>query len=82
MTKKTFYVVQPFEAGKRGKVKAGTPMEVRNASDAERVAKRMSLVKLGAIAFSTEVETESGDAEPPVMIATFGAVPEGVLDPA
>ena len=81
MTKKTFYVVQPFEAGKRGRVTAGVPMEVRSAADAERVARRMSLVKLGAIAFSTDVEPESGDADPPVLIASFGAVPDGVLEP-
>lgn len=81
MTKRTFYVVQPFEAGKRGRVKAGVPMEVRSAADAERVARRMSLVKLGAIAFSTDVEPESGDADPPVLIASFGAVPDGVLEP-
>jgi len=82
MAKKTMFVVQPFEAGRRGMVVPGIPMEVRDAEDAERVARRMSLVKLGAIAFSTKVETESGDAEPPVLIASFGAVPEGVLEPA
>lgn len=82
MAKKTFYVVQPFFAGKRGALKAGLPMEVRNAADAERIALRMSLVKLGAIAFSTDVEPESGDAEPPVLIASFGQVPDGILEPA
>ncbi|MFD2030791.1 hypothetical protein ACFSKM_11865 [Ancylobacter dichloromethanicus] len=46
------------------------------------IAERMSLVKLGAIAFSTDVEPESGDADPPVLIATFGQVPDGVLEPA
>jgi hypothetical protein len=80
MTKKTFYVVQPFETGKRGRIKAGIPMEARSAEDADRKAKRFSLVKAGAIAFSTEVETESGDAEPPVLIASYGEVPEGVLE--
>jgi len=79
MTKETFYVVQPFEAGKRGKMKAGVPMEVRSAADADRVAKRMSMDKLGAIAFSADVEPESGDAEPPVLIATYGEVPDGAL---
>ena len=82
MTKKTFYVVQPFEAGRRGAIKAGIPMEVRSAADAERVARRISLVKLGAIAFSTDVEPESGDADPPVLIASFGQVPEAVLEPS
>lgn len=80
MTKKTFYVVQPFEVVKGKKLKAGSPMEVRSAADADRVAKRMSMVKSGAIAFSTEVEPESGDAEPPVLIASYGEVPEGVLE--
>ncbi|MCB4771448.1 hypothetical protein LGR54_22820 [Ancylobacter sp. Lp-2] len=82
MPKKTFYVVQPFEAGKRGAIKAGIPMEVRSAADAERVARRMSMVKLGAIAFSTDVEPESGDADPPVLIATFGQVPDSVMEPS
>ncbi|TCK28154.1 hypothetical protein EV667_2151 [Ancylobacter aquaticus] len=82
MTKKTFYVVQPFVAGKRGAIKAGIPMEVRNAADAERIAQRMSLVQIGAIAFSADVEPESGDADPPVLIARFGQVPDGVLDPS
>ncbi|MCS0496325.1 hypothetical protein NVS89_14565 [Ancylobacter sp. MQZ15Z-1] len=80
MTKKTYFVVQPFEAGKRGAIKAGIPMEVRSAEDAERVAKRLSLVKAGAIAFATDVEQESGEADPPVLIASFGEVPEAVLE--
>lgn len=81
MAKKTFYVVQPFEAGKRGALKAGIPMEVRSAADAERVAARISLTKPGAIAFSTDVEPESGDADPPILIASFGQVPDGILEP-
>ncbi|MDR6953821.1 hypothetical protein J2X65_003184 [Ancylobacter sp. 3268] len=79
MSKKTFYVVQPFETGKRGAIKAGIPMEVRSAEDAERVARRLSLVKLGAVAFSREVDHESDDADEPILIASFGKVPEGML---
>ncbi len=51
MTKKTFYVVQPFEAGKRGRIRAGIPMEARSAEDADRKAKRFGLVKVGASPF-------------------------------
>lgn len=82
MAKKTFYAVQPFEAGKRGRIKAGVPMEARTAADAERIAKRISLVVAGAIAFSRDVDPESDDADPPVLIASFGEVPDGVLDAA
>ncbi|GAB4071787.1 hypothetical protein KHC28_00475 [Ancylobacter sonchi] len=82
MAKKTFYVVQPFEAGKRGAIKVGAQMEARSAHDAERIARRLSLVKLGVIAFSVDVDPESGDADSPILIASFGQVPDGALDPA
>ncbi|WP_428031523.1 hypothetical protein [Ancylobacter sp.] len=80
MAKKTFFVVQPFEKAKGRRLKAGIPMEVRDAEEASRKAERMSLIKAGAVAFSTEVEMESGDAEPPVLIATYGEVPDGGLE--
>lgn len=76
MAKKTFYVVQPFELGKHGALKAGAAMEVRTAADAERVARRMAIVKAGAVAFSREVDPDSDDADPPVLIASFGQVPD------
>ncbi|MFG1260070.1 hypothetical protein V5F79_22340 [Xanthobacter flavus] len=82
MAKKTFYVVQPYELGKRGVLKAGVPMEVRTAGDAMRVAKRMALVKAGAVAFSRAVDPETEDSDEPVLIGSFGAVPDGVLDAA
>ncbi|GLI23454.1 hypothetical protein GGQ86_003010 [Xanthobacter flavus] len=82
MAKKTFYVVQPYELGKRGVLKAGVPMEVRTADDAMRVAKRMALVKAGAVAFSRAVDPETEDADEAVLIGSFGAVPEGALDAA
>lgn len=80
MSKKTFFVVQPFEKAKGKKLKAGIPMEVRDAEEASRKAERVSLVKAGAIAFSTEVEIETGDAEPPVLIASYGEVPEDAIE--
>lgn len=79
MAKKMFFVVQPYELGKRGALKAGVPMEVRTAGDAVRVAKRMALVKSGVVAFSREVDPETDDTEDPVIIASFGAVPDGEL---
>ncbi|MEP9376170.1 hypothetical protein ABLE91_05610 [Aquabacter sp. CN5-332] len=76
MAKKTFFVVQPYELNKRGKLKASPAMEVRSADDARRVAERMSVAKAGAVAFSADVDTDFGDADPPVFIASFGQVPD------
>lgn len=82
MAKKTFFVVQPFELGKRGVLKAVRPMEARSADDAERIARRLAIAKAGAIAFSRDVDPEFDDADPPVLIARFGQVPDDVLDAA
>ncbi|MFG1277212.1 hypothetical protein V5F34_08775 [Xanthobacter autotrophicus] len=82
MAKKTFYVVQPFELGKRGALKAGAAVEARTAADAERIARRMAIVNAGAIAFSRDVDPESDDADPPVLIASFGQVPDSTLEAA
>ncbi|GAB4073418.1 hypothetical protein GCM10028812_53760 [Ancylobacter sonchi] len=80
MSKKTFYVVQPFEVGRRGAIRVGTPIEARSAIDAERIARRMSLSKVAVIAFSNEVDLDSGDSDLPIIIVSFGQVPEGVLE--
>ncbi|MFG1395159.1 hypothetical protein [Xanthobacter agilis] len=80
MARKTFYVVQPYELGKRGALKASAPMEARSAEHAQRMAQRTAATKAGAIAFSREVDPESDDAEPPVLIASYGRVPEGVME--
>ena len=37
-------------------------------------------MRLGAIAFSKDVDPEGDDADEPVLIASFGQVPEGVLE--
>lgn len=80
MAKKTLYVVQPYELGKRGALKAGVPLEVRTADDAMRVAERMALVKAGAVAFSRAVDAESEDADEPELIGRFGTTPDEALN--
>ncbi len=80
MATKTFYVVQPYVLGKRGALLAGPAVEARSAEDAQRRAERMAASKAGAIAFSREVDVESGDGEPPALIASYGRVPDGVME--
>lgn len=80
MAKKTFYVVQPFTSGRRGALVAGQAREARSAADAERIAERLAGMAAGVIAFSRDVDPEFGDADPPVLIASFGQIPDGVMD--
>ncbi|MFG1479164.1 hypothetical protein V5F53_10940 [Xanthobacter sp. V4C-4] len=80
MVKKTFYVVQPYVVGRRGALTAGPAREARSAAEAERIAQRLASVGSGAIAFSREVDPDSDDAEAPVLIASYGQVPDEVRD--
>jgi len=83
MARKTFYVVQPYDAAKRGSgLKAGVAMEATSEADARRKAERLANTRAGAIAFSRDVDPDSDDAEPPVLIASFGRVPEDLFDGA
>ncbi len=83
MAKKIFYVVQPYDAAKRGNgLKAGTAMEVATEAEARRKAERLAQSRAGAIAFSRAVDPDSDDAEPPVLLASFGRVPEDLFDAA
>ncbi|WP_454917339.1 hypothetical protein [Xanthobacter sediminis] len=80
MAKKTFYVVQPYKQGRRGVLVACQAREARNAADAQRIAERMAAMAAGAVAFSREVDPDSDDADPPVLIASYGRVPDEALE--
>lgn len=79
MRNKIFYIVQAYEAGRRGIVRAGVPIEARTPEDAERIAKRLSIIRFGAVAFSRDADTDNKDLDKPTIIASFGQVPEGVF---
>ncbi|MDR6955787.1 hypothetical protein J2X65_005170 [Ancylobacter sp. 3268] len=78
MNKKTFYVVQAYETGKRGVISVGTPIEARTSEDATRIAKRLSIIRLGAVAFSRDTGSDEKSLGKPIIIASFGRVPEAV----
>ncbi|GAB3644443.1 hypothetical protein KHC28_23940 [Ancylobacter sonchi] len=79
MNKKTFYVVQAYETGKRGVTSVGIPIEARTSEDATRIAKRLSIIRLGAIAFSRDSGSDENSLSKPVIIASFGQVPETAI---
>src|ERR1700739_1354646 len=59
MARETFFVVQSFIAGRGKALKADPAVPCKSADAARRMAERLSVTKLGVVAFST-----SGDAEP------------------
>lgn len=74
----TWFVVQPFEATKRGIVPCD-PIEVLSADCARKLAERLS-DKGGALAFSRSGDMDVGDYEDAVMLGQWGELPPHVED--
>lgn len=79
MSSTTYYVVQPFEMTKGGRLVPASPMPVQSGEQARRSAERQAATKAGAIAFSRTGDPETGDFEDAVILGAFGQVPEDLI---
>ena len=76
MTRITAFIVQSFDTGARGALKAGKQVPCNNADAARRMAERLSTTKLGVVAFSTSGDAELGEFdEQPVILFRAGQLP-------
>jgi hypothetical protein len=76
MARETIYLVQAFNAGKGGNLKADTPIACRTVEGARRTAERLALSKLGVVAFSSTGDAEMGDYDDePTVFFRAGQVP-------
>lgn len=82
MSKRTYYVVQPYERSKKGRLMAGTPVNSQGPEQAKRLAERLAQRKAGAIAFSRSGDPEAGEFDDAVVLGVFGTVPDDVTAPA
>jgi len=78
MVRQTTYVVQAFNAGKGGNLKADSPIVCNTESGALRTAERLALSKLGVVAFSSSGDAEMGDYDDePTVFFRKGELPAG-----
>jgi hypothetical protein len=76
MARETSYFVQAFTAGRGENLKAETPIACKTARGALQTAERLSLSKLGVIAFSSTGDPEMGDYDDePTVIFRNGQFP-------
>lgn len=78
MAYKQHFFVQFYELNRRGKLVPGQSCECDDADHARRRAQNATVKVRGAVAFSQMINSDSGDAEEPVLIAAFGQVPKEV----
>ncbi|PZU89135.1 MAG: hypothetical protein DI527_16515 [Chelatococcus sp.] len=77
--KVTYYVVQSFSKAKRG-VEVDPAVEMRSEQQARRTAERLAATKVGVVAFSRTGSPSSGEWEPAVILAQYGAVSDELIE--
>jgi hypothetical protein len=76
MARETRYVVQVFNAGRGGSLKADTPIACKSEAGALRMAQRLAESKRGVIAFASTGDAELGDYDDePKIIFRAGELP-------
>lgn len=76
----TYYVVQSFSVDRKRRLQADPPVLVASEGQAERMAKRLALCKVGVVAFSRKGDPKTGDWEDAVLIYREGGVPEEMAE--
>ena len=71
----TIHVVQPFDRGKKGLV-AAQVSQYKTADEAARRAGRLADKHVGIIAYSMDVDEDSGDYGTPRVLFQSGEVPD------
>ena len=76
MARQTSYVVQAFNAGGGGSLKADAPVACKTEAGALRMAERLAQSKRGVIAFASSGDAELGDYDDePKIIFRAGELP-------
>lgn len=76
---KIYYVVQPFEAGVRNRLRMCAPIQVKDEERALMTGDEIARRKAGAIVYAQSVDPDLGDVGDPIVLGTFGVVPEEAL---
>lgn len=79
MAQETYFAVQPFAPGKRGKLVPGQPVPAQGRDHAERLARRLA-EDGAAVAFSRSGDPALGEYDEAVIIGVFGDLPEDALE--
>lgn len=79
MTVATWFVVQPFEWSKKGRVIRRDAREWQSAEAACREGLRLAARGGGAVAFARTGDPETGEFTESVVLGVYGSLPDEVL---
>ena len=73
---KTQYLVLPYKLGARNKVEAQQAQACRTDAEARRTGERMAQRCFGVVVMSQDYDEAADFAADPVVLATYGTVPD------
>jgi hypothetical protein len=72
----TYFVVQSFSQGKKGRIVPDQAIQAQSAEHAQRMAARLSSSRIGVVAFSRTGDPDAGEYDEAVVLASYGYMPE------
>ncbi len=72
----TYFVVQSFSQGKKGRIVPDQAVQAQSEDHARRMALRLSETRAGAVAFSRSGDPTTGEYEDAIILASYGYMPE------
>ena len=72
MAMRTYYVVQPFEIGSRGKLRPTEPILASSEEHAIRMAYRLEPKYAGVVAFARTADPDAGEYGDAVILVELG----------
>lgn len=72
------YVVQSFQAGRKGTLIPDVPQQAQSTSHAIRLAERLAQDRAVVVAFVREGDAATGEYQDAKLIAAFGDAPEEI----
>jgi len=80
MTDGLVFIVIPFSADKKGKLRPGSPKNLKDRDMALLAAGRMSVYSAGVVVISQEQDGAADIYGEPRLIAHFGNVPKAMIE--
>lgn len=74
------FIVIPFSADKKGRLRPGSPKNLKDRDMALLAAGRMSVYSAGVIVIAQEVDAAADVYCEPRLVAHFGEIPEGMIE--
>jgi hypothetical protein len=74
------YIIVPFLIDRKGKLKPGSPLSMKDREKAVIAAERICIGRAGVVVIEQEADVAADLYAEPKLVAAFGHVPENMIE--